>query len=277
MPLYHQIYLQLRDEIVSGERGFGTSMPTEQDLARLFSVSRITARRVLDDLAQQDFVARKRRVGTTVTFRSPVKSIEANIDDALDSLLKLGHGTQVRVLDVAIERAPIAVTEALALAPETEVLCAVRTRSLDGIPLGYVLSYMPAHFAGIVTRAALETSPMLELLALAGHRAAAAEQTIGAMLADTVIAKALHIEPRSALLRIRRSVQDKSGTPILLTVAHYRSDRFHIRLDLLNSRGESARLHQATTPALNNASTVTSSIPASSNIALEAAPAAPSR
>lgn len=232
MPLYHQIFLQLRDEIVSGARGHGTHLPTEQDLSALFGVSRITARRVLDELAAQNFVARKRRVGTTVTFHSPVKSIEANIDTALDSLLKLGHATQVRVVEVAVEPAPLAISEALALPAGTPVLRAVRIRTLDGIPLGYVLSYMPARFAPVVTREALEERPMLELLALAGHGAETAEQTIGAMLADTTMAEALDIEPRAALLRIQRTVHDKSGAPILLTFAHYRSDRFHIRLDL---------------------------------------------
>lgn len=232
MPLYHQIFLQLRDEIVSGARGRGTLLPSEQDLSALFGVSRITARRVLDDLAAQNFVERKRRVGTTVIFNSPIKSIEANIDTALDSLLKLGHATQVRVLQVAVEPVPLAITDALELPAGTPVLRAVRIRTLDSIPLGYVLSYMPASFTAVVTQAALEKRPMLELLALAGHGAETAEQTIGAMVADTTMAEALEIEPRSALLRIQRTVHDKSGAPILLTFAHYRSDRFHIRLDL---------------------------------------------
>ena len=52
-PLYHQIFLQLREEITSGERPLGSRMPTEQELVEQFSVSRITARRALDELAEQ--------------------------------------------------------------------------------------------------------------------------------------------------------------------------------------------------------------------------------
>lgn len=231
MPLYHQIFLQLRDEIISGSRAFGSLLPTEEKLSAMFGVSRITTRRVLDELAQQNLVARKRRVGTTVVFRSPVKVIEANIDTALDPLLKLGHATQVRVVEVAVKQAPLAVTDALSLPAGSPVVRAVRIRSLDGSPLGYVLSYTPASFAPLVTRDALEASPMLELLARAGHGPEIAKRTIGAMLADTETAAALEIEPRSALLRVQRTVHDKSGAPILLTFAHYRSDRLHIRLD----------------------------------------------
>lgn len=232
MPLYHQIFLQLRDEIVAGVHPFGSTLPTEQDLSAKFGVSRITARRVLDDLARQGFVERKRRIGTKVIFRSPVKPIEANIDQAMDSLLALGHGTAAHVLDVTIGESPFAITEALRLPPHTEVVRAVRIRLLEGLPLGHVLSYVPGTFASFVTRETLERAPILKLLADAGHKPNTAEQRITAVLADVPLAEALHIEPRSALLKIIRTIFDENGVPMLFTVAHYRSDRFSVRLDL---------------------------------------------
>ena len=50
-PLYHQIFMQLREEITSGSRAFGSRMPTEEELSENFGVSRITARRALAELA----------------------------------------------------------------------------------------------------------------------------------------------------------------------------------------------------------------------------------
>lgn len=232
MPLYHQIYLQLRDEIVSGQRAYGSLLPTEQELAGLFAVSRITARRVLDDLARQHYVVRRQRIGTTVTFQAVARPIEANIDQALDSLLALGDNTAVTILDVATEVAPPNVADILGLEPGEQIVRAVRVRSLDGLPLGYVLSYVPARFADVVNEHALATTPMLRLLEQAGHKPETADQTIGAMLADSAMARALDVEPPAALLRITRTTYDCSGTPILLTYAHYRSDRFQVRLDL---------------------------------------------
>ena len=231
-PLYHQIFLQLRDEILSGERPYGSTMPTEQELSELFSVSRITARRVLNDLAQQNFVTRKRRLGTRVTFRSPVKPIEANIDQAIDSLLALGHGTVVNVIDVAREPASTTVASMLRVEPGEEVLRAVRVRCLDGEPLGHVVSYVPAKLAGVVTQTSLVRGPILRLLDEAGYHAEHAEQTIAATLADPQLAEALGVELRSALLKISRTVYDRQDMPFLVTFAHYRADRFNIRLDL---------------------------------------------
>lgn len=232
VPLYHQIYLQLRDEILSGERPYGSLLPTEQELSERYGVSRITARRVLNDLALHHFVERRRRIGTCVTFRSPAKPISANIDQALDSLLALGQGTTVNVIEVAMENPPLTVAKALKLQEGEQVVRAVRVRCLDGEPLGYVVSYVPASVQATITQLSLVRAPILTLLDEAGFHAAHAEQTIGALQADTQLAEALDIEPRAALLRISRTVYDRHDRPFLLTHAHYRSDRFHIRMDL---------------------------------------------
>ncbi|MGH8137118.1 MAG: UTRA domain-containing protein [Steroidobacteraceae bacterium] len=74
--------------------------------------------------------------------------------------------------------------------------------------------------------------PILQVIKKAGFRLGKATQTIAAMLADPLICRALGVEPRSAILRITRTVYDPSGKPILLTIAHYRSDRYQLRIDL---------------------------------------------
>ena len=59
-PLYHQIYLILRDKILSTDYEVDTVLPSEQETARRFGVSRITARRALDELAAAGLVVRER-------------------------------------------------------------------------------------------------------------------------------------------------------------------------------------------------------------------------
>ena len=232
VPLYHQIFLQLRDEILSGQRAQGSPVATEKELSQIYAVSRITARRALAELAQQKFVARKRRVGTTVIYRAPVRPIEANMDQAVDSLLDFGRLTKVQVLAIRKEAASPSVAEAMHVKPGDPVMRAVRLRYLEGQPLGYVISYVPVELAAQVTRRALAHEPILKVIKNAGYRLGKATQTVAAILADPVLCRSLGVEPRSAILRITRSVFDRSGKPILLTIAHYRSDRYQLRLDL---------------------------------------------
>lgn len=232
IPLYHQIFLQLRDEILSGQREYGSPVPTEKELSESCAVSRITARRALAELAENHFVARKRRVGTRVIFRPPVKPIEANMDQAVDSLIDFGRLTKVRVLAVTKEAATPFVAEAMHMKPGERVLRAVRLRYLNNEPLGYIISYVPMHLGPHVTREKLADKPILKLIKNAGFRLGKASQTVAAVLADPLLCQSLSVEPRSAILRITRSVFDQGGQPLLLTIAHYRSDRYQLRLDL---------------------------------------------
>ena len=68
------------------------------------------------------------------------------------------------------------------------------------------MSYVPAALGDVITAKTLARAPILKVLEEAGHKAEHAEQTISAMQADPIISQALDIEPRSALLRITRTI-----------------------------------------------------------------------
>ena len=232
IPLYHQIYLTLRDEIMRGERGFGSSLPTEMQLGARYKVSRITARRALDELASGGFVERRRRTGTTVTYRRPNEQIEANIDQAVESLIAFGQNTAVKVVEVGEEEADDAIAAKLGLPAGEPVVRAVRLRSSKNQPLGLIVSYLPAHLGVDATPERLTATPMLSLLREAGVVIGGAVQTIEAIVADPQLASALDIEPRAAVLHVERQVEDAHGSRVLVTSAYYRADRYRITLDM---------------------------------------------
>jgi len=239
VPLYHQIFLALRDEIVSGRAPFGSAIPTEFELAAKYSVSRITARRALFELADKGFVERRRRTGTRVVFRSPSAPIEANLEHAVEALVAFGRNTRVRVLHVQERPADSDVADALQIPAGSSVVCAERIRYLDGEPLGHVVSHVPMPFAAQVTRAALETTPILELIREGGFKISGGRQTVSALAAEPSLAAALQLEPRSVILRIERVVTNPDGVPLLRTIAQYRADRYRVSVDLHGAGPES--------------------------------------
>lgn len=232
VPLYHQIFLALRDDIISGRTPFGAAMPTEFELAARYSVSRITARRALFELAEKGLVERKRRTGTRVVFRSPSAPIEANLEHAVEALVAFGRNTRVRVLSIQEQPANAEVAETLSISEGDPVVCAERLRYLNGEPLGHVVSHVPQPFASAVTYAALETTPILALLRDSGFKIGGGRQTVSALAAEPSLAVALQIEPRSVILRIERIVSDLDGVPLLRTIAQYRADRYRVSVDL---------------------------------------------
>lgn len=232
IPLYHQIYLALRDEILSGERGFGEMLPTEHDLTEQYAVSRITARRALDELAQHGMVERRRRTGTRVCFRSPVSPIEGHVDQAVESLIAFGHGTRVRVLELGEVAADPAIAERLDLAEGAPVLRALRLRLTDDAPLGAIESFVPSDIGLPLDRESLTRQPMLQLIRESGHVIGAGEQTISAISADPLLAELIETEARAPIIQIERVVRSQQGRPLLFTCARYRGDRYRLTLDL---------------------------------------------
>ncbi|MFC0205097.1 GntR family transcriptional regulator [Novosphingobium soli] len=232
IPLYHQIYLTLRDEITRGDRPFGTPVPTEMELAENYHVSRITARRALDELAMGGFVERRRRLGTHVIFRSSAKPIEANIDQAVESLIAFGQNTAVKVLEVTTEPAVGPIAQKLGLVEGEPAIRAVRLRSGRSGPLGLIVSHMRAGLGVSVTPERLTDQPILSLLREAGVKIGGAVQTIEAMVADPDMAEQLQCEPRAAVLHVERLVEDAGGDTVLVTNAYYRADRYRITLDM---------------------------------------------
>ncbi|MFV3126604.1 GntR family transcriptional regulator [Niveispirillum sp. KHB5.9] len=230
-PLYHQIYLVLREKIRSGEFPADSVMPGEQELSRLFDVSRITVKRALNELAAHDLVSRHRGRGTVVTASAALPQVHGSFDNLIDSLKTLGLETQVQVLELSDLPAPPAVAALLDLEPGAPVQRAVRLRKLAGEPFSYLIQYMPADIAARIGRDDLESVPMLVLLERAGVVPYEAEQWITAVAAEPHIAVALDLGSGSPLLRIERVMRDKAGRAVQLIHAHYRPDRFkyHMR------------------------------------------------
>lgn len=66
VPLYVQIRREIEAKIRAGDLPPGARLPTEMDLSARYGVSRATAQRVLNDLAEAGLAIRRRRHGTFV-------------------------------------------------------------------------------------------------------------------------------------------------------------------------------------------------------------------
>jgi GntR family transcriptional regulator, arabinose operon transcriptional repressor len=94
-PLYGKIIAQLIDDLASGKLKAGERLPTEQELADTFGVSRITSKRALDVLTQAGVVQRSRGRGSFVVKTLP------NLDEVRRELsitdLRVASGTREAV------------------------------------------------------------------------------------------------------------------------------------------------------------------------------------
>ncbi|MCL6442757.1 MAG: GntR family transcriptional regulator [Alicyclobacillus sp.] len=67
LPLYEQIYLHILDQIRNGVLNKGDRVPSEKELAEQFHVSRITSKKALELLAQENIIERVQGRGSFVS------------------------------------------------------------------------------------------------------------------------------------------------------------------------------------------------------------------
>jgi len=230
-----QVYLVLRDRILSGAVAFGAKLSTENVLAADHRVSRVTVRRALGELARERLIERRRSAGTRVIYR-PVKApVTADISGMLASLAEMGRRTTVKLLSFDYVAAEGVVAQALGV-PSAEMLQrSVRVRSVDGEPFSYLTTFVPERVSLTFTRQELASRPLLDLLERAGVKVEHAHQRVSAGLATPDVAAALAVRTGTPLIELTRVVYDQSGCGVEHLHALYRPDRYAFEIDLIRS------------------------------------------
>ncbi|MFQ5625125.1 MAG: GntR family transcriptional regulator [Methyloligellaceae bacterium] len=240
-PLYHQVYLVLRNKILTGEYRFDAAIPSEQEASVKFGVSRITAKRALNELADDGYVKRERGRGTRVIYNAPTPPVQASVEGLLENLLAMGLETKVSLLSFDYVGADSDVTRALQLEEGSQVQRAVRVRRLDDEPFSHLTTFVPEDIGRSFSRDDLASRPLLALLERSGVIIGKAEQTISATLADMDVSSLLGLGLGSPLLSIQRIVYDQNERPVEFIRGLYRPDRYQYRMMLSRVGDEMSR------------------------------------
>lgn len=228
-PLYFQLYSLLKTLILDGTLPRGSRMPTEEVLANLFKVSRITAKRAMDDLAGEGLLARSRGKGTHVIYLYSPRPVKAPLVGMLQEIETMARNSRARVIRCGWQEPPQAVRDELGLAPGEKALHLVRVRQRDGLDFGYYTSWT----AGVEMPAKpsiFEDTPRLSYFREKGLEVTHVRQTLSAEAAGGEAAAALAVPEGSALLSlVRRSYNKDAGGErmhdylrVLYNPAHFR-------------------------------------------------------
>jgi len=211
--LHHQIFLILRDRILSGVYPSDTLMPSEEKLSQMFRVSRVTIRAALATLAGNSLIERRQGIGTFVSGHIEPPWIHAPMSDLLAHIADVGRSTQVKLLELASVRGSRHVRSLFNCEAGQIFQRAVRLRSMHKLPIFYVVTYVPEDIARRFTRKEMSGPSLYQLLRTEGFNFRAGKQTVSAALADPTVADALDVEVGAPLLQIRRIHFDESMQP----------------------------------------------------------------
>ena len=227
-PLHHQLYVELRRGLVDGAANPAQPLPSEAELSRRFGVSRVTVRRALARLEDEQLIRRAQGVGSfaTAKVRAPART---NISGLIDNLITLEESTTARNLAWSTVRTPAELISALG---ETSALRVLRVRSYRGQPVSLTTIHVANAYARHLKRAEIGQEPIAKALDRIGVPLLTADQVLTAVPAGKLAQRHLGVALNSPLICMRRLVYAQDQTPVLHQESLYAPSRFEYRMTL---------------------------------------------
>lgn len=252
VPRYHQIAQTLRERIAAEGQGPGQRLDTQRHLAREFGVTLMTLRQALDLLERDGLIARRHGLGTFVA-RPAIDYDILHLRALAGDLSALGEDVATRFLRSYTEPADPRVAEPLGLAERAQVFVLERLRLVDGEPVSFQASYLPAVLGIEVFKADLAVTPLRQVLAFKlGIEITEARETVAAVSLERRAARELGCRPGIAAFRSDRVSVGADGTPVVYDRVFIPGDRFRITRQLrYDTRSECATSNRVTTRGLS--------------------------
>ena len=112
VPVYVQIRESLRSDIIQGALKRGEQLPSENELAARYNVSRMTIRQSTEDLVDEGLLYRRHGVGTFVAFPH-LQRDHTRLTSFFDKAEQEGVRVQAKLLKLEVIPAKARVAEAL--------------------------------------------------------------------------------------------------------------------------------------------------------------------
>lgn len=201
VPLYEQVSSTLKTDIQNGVYETTRRLPTEDELAEKYQVSRITVRRAVSDLVEEGLVEKKQGKGTFI--RSP--KIHKDLKRSGLSFTELcainGKTASTKLLVAAIDKPTDArVIDWLGLQPDEDAVRIKRLRYMDNIPCVIEDNYFPKKYSFLLGMNLEHDSLYRYLREEKGYEIVTGEMVLRIVHADTKTAKLLEVSRNSPLL-----------------------------------------------------------------------------
>ena len=239
VPRYYQVYTVLSQRVREGEWPAEVAMPTEQDFAKTFGVSRVTIRKALNMLQEERLILRQQGRGT-FALPPPRRPNRTNFSGLLENIVEFELHTKVRIISFGKVAIPADAARLLEIATGTRSLKIVRVRSDNQTPFSFSTCFVTEPEADLLAEHSLGNRTVSSALEKAGVPTASAEQRLSATVAGVEVAKQLRVEVGAPLISMTRVMRNENGRPIELIRALYRPDKYEYRVNLSRDNGGDA-------------------------------------
>lgn len=218
IPIYKQIAAIINEEIKQGLIKPGEKLMPELELAKTFSVSRMTVRMAIDEMIKQRTLTRKRGYGTCILEKPTQRVLRPNVVNGFyEDFSSQGKKLLSFVLEREVMIAPPEVAEVMHLPSGSRVCKITRVRSVDRVPIVYDESYLVHSLWKYIKDVDFSDCSLFKVIEKkAGIIPKEAELTFRACTANSLLAKHLGLTAGDPLLFVRMMNYSGDGIPMQL-------------------------------------------------------------
>ncbi|MGL6107002.1 GntR family transcriptional regulator [Romboutsia sp.] len=225
IPLYQQLYDNLRKQIASGRYKPGDKLPSEGDLCKEFSVSRITVRNALNELVKEDILCKKRGKGTYVTVPERIEATCAG-NSFTNSCHRINSKPSTRIISTSIEKANKYISEALNIEQEDKIILIKRLRLIDDIPVIFEVDYFRIDY-NFLLKEELEDNSLMEVISKnISTQPTRVEDIFEVKYSNKEYSKYLKCSSNMPLLKVRQLVYTENNEVLYYNEQLIRSDKY---------------------------------------------------
>ncbi len=231
MPLYQQIADDIKEKIAKKVYRQNEKLPTEYDLQSLYGVSRVTIRKAMELLVDEDVIARRPRAGT---FVLPDKVSYNLINDFSFSRANetLGHRVKSELLGASLESAHPSDNDILKL-EDNFVIKIKRLRYIDDEPIVLEKLRFSRKFAYLLSEDL--TGSIQGILEKNNVYCTQVEKNINVCSATSEEANFLNVEPDQGMLLIKNVYYTSDYEPVYRSKEIINATRFEYKIFLNNT------------------------------------------
>ena len=203
IALYYQLKEELRRKILSNEWEEGSKLPSEKEICEIFGVSRITVRKAIDELQDENYIVKKQGRGTFIQSRTIGQKLHKFYSFS-EELSKLGIKETTKVVTFKTILPGSTIRDALKLELEEKVFWIKRIRFMDSKAYTIENSYIPIKMAPDLTGDLIQNNGLYKSLNIFNIFLDHAIETFSAINISKEEARDMNLQNNDAAINLTR-------------------------------------------------------------------------
>jgi GntR family transcriptional regulator len=234
-PLHTQFETIIKNKIENEEWPINACIPSENELGRIYGISRMTVRSVLNRLVDAGRLYRVQGKGTFVSEPKIISSplVRYGLREQLE---QMGYETSTKLISFETISASKKFAKTLNVEEGKNIFLVKRLRYVKGEPLSYHISYIPARYFPDLNKQDLEHNQMCNVMEKQYNFTIQRRiETLEAVTASTEEAWILSVHPNFPLLLLENMVYTDGDLPLEYSRIVFRGDKIKIKLEYQRS------------------------------------------